>query len=251
MIAPKAVATPAPENKSTTPEISPEFACPSLVDAHGLQPQQSPFAAGSLAGKWVAGLGQKFVQDEDCVLLNALRYEVLECSVPTVEPTDGMVDGTEEWAHDGVCEVGTDWKGRWAMRAGPREAVYFEPSKVKAAIVTCGGLCPGLNDVIRQLTITLEEYGVDDIKGIRYGFRGFFEQEGELRQPIKLTSDLVETIHLEGGSILGSSRGGSDTSDIVDAERRHQAADDHAGGVRRGRYQGHPVRLQGFLRAGR
>lgn len=217
VIAPKAVATPAPENKSTTPEISPEFACPSLVDAHGLQPQQSPFAAGSLAGKWVAGLGQKFVQDEDCVLLNALRYEVLECSVPTVEPTDGMVDGTEEWAHDGVCEVGTDWKGRWAMRAGPREAVYFEPSKVKAAIVTCGGLCPGLNDVIRQLTITLEEYGVDDIKGIRYGFRGFFEQEGELRQPIKLTSDLVETIHLEGGSILGSSRGGSDTSDIVDA----------------------------------
>ena len=58
---------------------------------------------------------------------------------------------------------------------------------------------------------------MDDIKGIRYGFRGFFEQEGELRQPIKLTSDLVETIHLEGGSILGSSRGGSDTSDIVDA----------------------------------
>ena len=106
---------------------------------------------------------------------------------------------------------------RLGHAAARRESVYFEPGKVKAAIVTCGGLCPGLNDVIRQLVITLEEYGVNDIKGIRYGFRGFFEQEGELRQPIKLTSDLVETIHLEGGSILGSSRGGSDTSDIVDA----------------------------------
>jgi len=105
----------------------------------------------------------------------------------------------------------------WAMRAGPREKIYFTPGKVKAAIVTCGGLCPGLNDVIRQLVITLEEYGVEDIKGIRYGFKGFFEQEGELRAPMKLDSDVVEMIHLDGGSILGSSRGGSSTSDIVDA----------------------------------
>ena len=71
--------------------------------------------------------------------------------------------------------------------------------------------------MIRQLVITLEEYGVEDIRGIRYGFRGFFETEGELRAPVKLTSRLVETIHLEGGSVLGSSRGGSETSDIVDA----------------------------------
>ena len=100
---------------------------------------------------------------------------------------------------------------------GPRERILFQPEKVRAAIVTCGGLCPGLNDVIRQLVITLEEYGVEDIRGIRYGFRGFFETEGELRAPVKLTSRLVETIHLEGGSVLGSSRGGSETSDIVDA----------------------------------
>lgn len=51
------------------------------------------------------------------------------------------------------------------MRAGPREKIFFKPSSVKAAIVTCGGLCPGLNDVIRQLVITLDEYGVTDIKG--------------------------------------------------------------------------------------
>jgi hypothetical protein len=62
------------------------------------------------------------------------------------------------------------------MRAGPRETIFFEPHAVKAAIVTCGGLCPGLNDVIRQLVITLEEYGVDNIVGVKYGFRGFVEQ---------------------------------------------------------------------------
>lgn len=55
------------------------------------------------------------------------------------------------------------------------------------------------------------------MEGIRYGFRGFFEQEGELRKPVQLTPRMVETIHLDGGSILGSSRGGSDTADIVDA----------------------------------
>ncbi len=39
--------------------------------------------------------------------------------------------------------------------------------------MTCGGLCPGVNYVIRQLVITLEEYGVDNIVGVKYGFRGF------------------------------------------------------------------------------
>ena len=117
----------------------------------------------------------------------------------------GPIPGAEEWRR----KVG---HARRTPRAHP-----FPPGKVRAAIVTCGGLCPGLNDVIRQLVITLEEYGVEDIRGIRYGFRGFFETEGELRPPVKLTSRLVETIHLEGGSVLGSSRGGSETSDIVDA----------------------------------
>ena len=61
----------------------------------------------------------------------------------------------------------------------------------KAAIVTCGGLCPGLNDVVRQLVFTLEEYGVEDIKGVRYGFRGFTEQKGELERPMKARSHLT------------------------------------------------------------
>ena len=68
------------------------------------------------------------------------------------------------------------------IRAGPRADIYFKPEEVKAAIVTCGGLCPGLNDVIRQSVITMEVgYGVDDIVGIPFGYRGFFEQGLEVR----------------------------------------------------------------------
>ena len=147
------------------------------------------------------------------MLLNALRYEALESS--DHDPTF-LRDEEENWELEARSKRVGNWSGKWAMRAGPREKIFFKPENVKAAIVTCGGLCPGLNDVIRQLVITLDEYGVKDIKGIRYGFRGFFEQEGELRMPVDLTPDIVETIHLDGGSILGTSRGGSDTADIVD-----------------------------------
>ena len=189
--------------------VSPEFVCSRLNASFALEPFSSPFAEGSeLYG---FGFGQKFVDDDDCVLLNALRYEALECQVD--DPDCSSVDQ----GAGGGGDLPMGWSGKWAMRAGPREKIFFNPPKVKAAIVTCGGLCPGLNDVIRQLVITLEEYGVQDIKGIRYGFKGFVEQEGELRAPIVLNEEVVETIHLDGGSILGSSRGGSDTGDIVDA----------------------------------
>lgn len=127
------------------------------------------------------------------MLLNALRYEALESS--DHDPTF-LRDEEEDWDLEARSKRVGNWSGKWAMRAGPREKIFFKPENVKAAIVTCGGLCPGLNDVIRQLVITLDEYGVKDIKGIRYGFRGFFEQEGELRMPVDLTPDIVETIHL-------------------------------------------------------
>ena len=82
-------------------------------------------------------------------------------------------------------------------------------------MVTCGGLCPGLNDVIRQIVITLESgYGVQDIVGIPYGYRGFFEPGLEIQ---KLTRKKVQNIHLEGGSVLGTSRGGGDVKRIVDS----------------------------------
>jgi 6-phosphofructokinase 1 len=60
--------------------------------------------------------------------------------------------------------------------AGPRRDIFFEPSQTKAAIVTCGGLCPGLNNVIRSLVISLhQQYGVKNILGIRYGYAGLTE----------------------------------------------------------------------------
>ncbi|KAF6175600.1 hypothetical protein GIB67_002738 [Kingdonia uniflora] len=101
----------------------------------------------------------------------------------------------------------------WVHRAGPREKIYFKPEEVNAAIVTCGGLCPGLNDVIRQIVITLEIYGVKKITGIPFGYRGFFDDG---IPEMSLSRKVVQNIHLTGGSLLGVSRGGPNISDIVD-----------------------------------
>lgn len=98
--------------------------------------------------------------------------------------------------------------------AGPRKSIYFEPPKVRSAIVTCGGLCPGINDVIRSIVMeSYYRYGVRSIIGIRYGYSGLDPEKGY--DPVELTPDLVEDIHLEGGTILGSSRGGTEDMDIL------------------------------------
>lgn len=105
-------------------------------------------------------------------------------------------------------------------KAGPREKIYFNPDHVRAAVLTCGGLCPGLNDVIRSIVRTLwHRYGVRTIYGIRFGYNGFL---GEIKNSImELDPDVVDDIHRIGGSVLGSSRGGGErTSDIVDAIER-------------------------------
>ena len=91
-------------------------------------------------------------------------------------------------------------------RSGPRQKIFFDPQKSRAAIVTCGGLCPGLNDVIRGLVMTLNySYGVKTIYGIPYGYEGFIDKYGH--QIVNLTPESVSEIHTEGGSILGTSRG--------------------------------------------
>ncbi len=102
-------------------------------------------------------------------------------------------------------------------KAGPRENIYFDPAKVSAAVVTCGGLCPGLNDVIRAIVMTLwYRYGVRRICGIRFGYRGFL---AEFNLPVvDLIPESVEDIHRKGGTILGSSRGHGDrVTEIVDS----------------------------------
>ncbi len=100
-------------------------------------------------------------------------------------------------------------------KAGPYKHLYFDPDKTKVAIVTCGGLCPGLNNVIRSVVNQLYyRYNVNRIIGIQYGFEGFITKYNH--PVIELTPQSVENIHLSGGTILGSSRGNQDVSEIVD-----------------------------------
>ncbi len=105
-------------------------------------------------------------------------------------------------------------------KAGPREKVFFNSSDVHAAVVTCGGLCPGLNDVIRAIVMCLwYRYGVRKISGVRYGYRGLIQSFGYNMLP--LTPDVVVDIHRDGGTILGSSRGyGNEASEIADTLQR-------------------------------
>ena len=99
--------------------------------------------------------------------------------------------------------------------AGPREKIYFDPARTRAGIVTCGGLCPGLNNVIRSLVLELHHgYGVREILGFVDGYQGLDPWRGS--EPIPLTPDFVEDIHKEGGSVLNTSRGPVDVSVAVD-----------------------------------
>ena len=103
--------------------------------------------------------------------------------------------------------------------AGPRRHIFFDPSKLKCALVTCGGLCPGLNDIIRSIVLELHYgYGVNNIFGIRYGLQGFIAGFGH--DLIDLTCEFVVNIHDRGGTVLGSSRGPQDIDEIVDSMER-------------------------------
>jgi len=98
--------------------------------------------------------------------------------------------------------------------AGPRDKIYFNPSRTKAAIVTCGGLCPGINDVIRSITTTLFfNYNVRDIVGVKYGLRGLNPVCGH--ELVKLSPETVKDITSTGGSILSTSRGPQDVGAMV------------------------------------
>uniref|UniRef100_A0A1J3JZI8 ATP-dependent 6-phosphofructokinase n=1 Tax=Noccaea caerulescens TaxID=107243 RepID=A0A1J3JZI8_NOCCA len=137
-----------------------------------------------------------YINNKDRVLLKVINY-----SSPT--------------SAGAVCiDPDCTWIEQWVHRAGPREKIYFRPEKVKAAIVTCGGLCPGLNDVIRHIVITLEIYGVKNVVGIPFGYRGFSDKN---LAEMPLSRKVVQNIHLSGGSLLGVSRGGPTVSEIVDS----------------------------------
>ncbi|KAK9698364.1 hypothetical protein RND81_08G099100 [Saponaria officinalis] len=118
-----------------------------------------------------------YVNNDDRALLKVIKYS---------SPTSA---GAE------CIDPNCTWVEQWVHRAGPRKEIYFEPKKVKAAIVTCGGLCPGLNDVIRQIFFTLERYGVEKIFGVRYGLRGFFDPD----LPMKKAKE-IDMVFILGGN---------------------------------------------------
>lgn len=103
--------------------------------------------------------------------------------------------------------------------AGPRQKIFFEPAKMRVGIVTCGGLCPGINDVIRGLVMELSfHYGVQRIHGFRNGYQGFIAKYGH--DVLDLTPDTVTEIDEGGGTLLGTSRGGQEPAEIVDCLER-------------------------------
>lgn len=143
-------------------------------------------------GKYIAGrhTNEHYVDEDDRVLLDdtveLVRGRGLDLdALPTFEP------------------------------GGPRRRLFFEPGATRAAIVTCGGLCPGLNDVIRGLVLELHHhYGVDDVVGFRHGFAGLVPGVGH--DPVPLTADSVASINEKGGTILGTSRGAQDPEVMAD-----------------------------------
>ncbi len=103
--------------------------------------------------------------------------------------------------------------------AGPREKVFFDPADLSCGIVTCGGLCPGINDVIRSIVLSLHyHYGVKNIYGFPYGYQGLNPEYGH--NPVQLTPKNVNLISERGGTMLASSRGNQDPSLMVDTLER-------------------------------
>ncbi|MCX5816593.1 MAG: ATP-dependent 6-phosphofructokinase [Proteobacteria bacterium] len=103
--------------------------------------------------------------------------------------------------------------------AGPRERIFFDPAELRCGIVTCGGLCPGLNDVIRAIVMSLyHHYGASKVYGFLYGFEGLVPHYGHT--PLELTPQSVGGINKFGGTFLGSSRGPQDISEMVDTLER-------------------------------
>ncbi len=159
------------------------------VPTLGTAAVRSPLKLSTIKGDRV----YNFVGDDECVLMDALS-------------THGCAD---MWAEPSAA----------FDRAGPRELLFFEPRDLKAGVVTCGGLCPGINNAIRAAALELlNHYRVCEVLGFRYGFAGLNPSEGYA--PLPLTVESVEGIHYDGGSILGSSRGPQDPSVVVDQLQR-------------------------------
>jgi 6-phosphofructokinase 1 len=162
-----------------------------VIDQIGIPKLKSPVQCQSTVDSLTCfPFSKKFVSDQDRVLIDISEQHVLECFR----------------------------KGEFPLSlemAGPRQEIFYHPKRTKCAIVTAGGLCPGLNDVIRAIVLELYFiYGVQNIVGIPYGYQGFIPQYGH--PIIELTPEKVSYIHELGGTILASSRGQYKIEEIVD-----------------------------------
>src|SRR6516164_556310 len=148
----------------------------------------------------------------ECPFLSPLRHRHVGSEKFRTDAHRVIYDDSMEGVRD-MFERGL--KSRSFEMAGPYEKIYFERGKTSAAVVTCGGLCPGLNDIIRGIVMELNRgYGVSRIFGLRYGYEGLAPRFGHL--PVALRPESVSTIHTFGGTILGSSRGPQDVAEMVD-----------------------------------
>jgi 6-phosphofructokinase 1 len=142
-----------------------------------------------------------------------------ECRIPSPMKGARFTGNDERVLYHSRLEHMKPWIDRHidppAMEvAGPREKICFEPSKLACGIVTCGGICPGLNDVIRSIVLSLyHHYGVSKVYGFRFGYEGLVAQYGH--KPLELLPEAVVRIHEMGGSILGSSRGPQDPAEML------------------------------------
>jgi 6-phosphofructokinase 1 len=154
------------------------------------------------------------------VLGNGVKRSPLKPSVNTDESAFGFIENEDRVLLDASLGhfIHCRDKGETPIsfeKAGPRKHLYFDSPNTKVAIVTCGGLCPGINNVIRSIVNEMSyRYKVNQIIGIQYGFEGFISKYNH--PVVDLTPQKVESIHLFGGTILGSSRGIQDVGLIVD-----------------------------------
>jgi len=159
--------------------------------------------------------------------LSDLNFEVSrlgECRIPSPMSKAKFINEREHVLyHTNLREIESflqkGMQPPYFEMAGPRNKIFFDPSQLKCGIVTCGGLCPGLNDVIRAIVMSLfYHYGVRTTFGFRYGYEGLSSRYGH--DLLNLTPENVNEIHQMGGTILGSSRGAQDISDMVDTLER-------------------------------
>ena len=141
--------------------------------------------------------------------LNISDFEIQrlgECRIPSPMPSANFVGDNEGVLYHGTLAeiqgfLGSGQQPPAFEMAGPRERIFFDTSKLKCGIVTCGGLCPGLNDVIRAIVLGLfHHYGVRTVFGFPYGYEGLTHKYGH--QPVELTPDLVADIQEKGGTII-------------------------------------------------